>query len=202
MFDVEDLTLEQALKNARGHFRTITEHKLLVLRFCLRCGLLKQGLMHDNSKYSPAEFIVGVRYYQGDRSPNDIDRRTHGYSGAWMHHKGRNRHHYEYWNDYIPPGENNTGGGVGPVPMPRRYIAEMFCDRLAACHVYNKDNYSDDLALKYYSRSKGRGRMLIHPDTDRDLYFLLKYCSSYGEEQTFQYIRKIYLRGERSEETI
>ena len=81
------------------HFCTITKHKFLVMGGCFRVGLIRQGLTHDLSKYSPTEFLTGMRYYQGTRSPNAAEREDKGYSDAWMHHKGRNRHHYEYWTD-------------------------------------------------------------------------------------------------------
>ena len=81
------------------HFKTITHHKMVVMQGCFRVGLYWQGLAHDMSKYSPTEFLMGIRYYQGTRSPNAAEREEKGYSEAWMHHKGRNRHHWEYWND-------------------------------------------------------------------------------------------------------
>ena len=193
-----ELSFSEAFANARGHFKTITRHRNLVMKFCFACGLYRQGLLHDLSKYSPSEFYAGVLYFQGDRSPNDIDRRENGYSAAWMHHKGRNKHHYEYWNDYILP--EHGGNGVGPIAMPRRYVAEMFCDRLAACHVYHPEGYSDDLALKYFNR--GKNRIDMHPDTKRDLDFLLHYNAKYGEKKALQYIKQIYLKqGIPSEDT-
>ena len=69
-----------------AHFKTITHHKLLVMKHCFRAGLYWQGLVHDLSKYMPSEFWVGARYYQGDHSPNDAERKAIGYSSAWMHH--------------------------------------------------------------------------------------------------------------------
>ena len=81
------------------HFKTITHHKILVMTSCFRVGLYWQGLTHDLSKYSLTEFCVGARYYQGTKSPNSAERHEVGWSTAWMHHKGRNRHHYEYWTD-------------------------------------------------------------------------------------------------------
>lgn len=81
--------------NAWKHFKTITFHKYLVAKGCFRVGLYRQGLLHDLSKYSPTEFKVGVKYYQGTRSPNNAEREDIGFSTAWLHHKGRNRHHYE-----------------------------------------------------------------------------------------------------------
>mgnify|MGYP006938595370 CR=1 FL=1 len=45
-------------------------------------------MMHDLSKYSPSEFIPGVKYYQdGHRSPNNAQREDEGVSKAWLHHK-------------------------------------------------------------------------------------------------------------------
>ena len=126
------------------HFKTITEHKLLVMRGCFRLGLYKQGLLHDMSKYSPSEFLVGAKYYQGVQSPNNAERLAIGYSSAWLHHKGRNKHHYEYWLDYSA----HVGEGIIPVQMPDQYIAEMFVDRVAASKIYNKGHYTDDIPLK------------------------------------------------------
>lgn len=65
-----------------GHLRTINHHKFLVMRHCFRVGLYRQGLLHDLSKYSPSEFLTGVKFYQGNRSPNEEERRVLGYSAA------------------------------------------------------------------------------------------------------------------------
>ena len=95
------MTYKEILDNTAGHFKTITEHKIRVMRHCFDIGLYGQGLLHDLSKYAPVEFLNGCKYYQhGKRSPNNAEREDKGYSMAWMHHKGRNRHHYEYWTDY------------------------------------------------------------------------------------------------------
>ena len=108
---------------------------MLVLAGCFRVGLYWQGLTHDLSKYSPTEFLIGARYYQGDRSPNAAERQDKGYSEAWMHHKGRNRHHYEYWTDM-----NMQTRCYESVQMPRRYLVEQIMDRRAACIVYQGAN--------------------------------------------------------------
>ena len=83
--------------NIKGHFETITRHKLLVMKYCFECGLYEQGLAHDLSKYSPTEFIPGCIYYQGDHSPNEAERAAKGYTSAWLHHKGRNNLQMEYY---------------------------------------------------------------------------------------------------------
>ena len=56
--------------------------------------------MHDLAKYSPTEFPKGCIYFQGDRSPNNKEREVTGISLSWLHHKGRSKHHFEYWLDY------------------------------------------------------------------------------------------------------
>ena len=82
------------------HFRTITRHRHKVIANCARAGIFWQGLRHDLSKYSPTEFILGAKYFQGTRSPNEKERERYGYYLAWMDDFCRNGHHYEYSNDY------------------------------------------------------------------------------------------------------
>ena len=172
------------MSKAWNHFKTITHHKWLVLQGCFRVGLYRQGLLHDLSKYSPTEFLVGARYWQGNRSPNNAEREPVGYSSAWLHHKGRNKHHYEYWIDYST---RDIEGGMAPAPMPVRYVIEMFMDRVAACKVYHKAAYRDQDPLNYYM--SGKTPPPLHPRTKRMLEFLLHMLADQGEEKTFRYIR-------------
>jgi hypothetical protein len=165
-----------------GHLFTITRHRHLVMRHCFRAGIPLRGLLHDLSKYSPAEFIPGVKFYTGDRSPTAGEREYYGYSKAWMHHKGRNRHHYEYWSDFSIESRRNV-----PVRMPVVFVIEMFCDRMAACKVYQKDKYTDSSALEYFNRRRGTEDM--HPETEALLEKLLTMLARKGERETFRYIR-------------
>lgn len=167
------------------HFKTITYHKYLVAKGCFRVGLYRQGILHDLSKYGPTEFGVGIKYFQGDRSPNNAEREAIGYSGAWLHHKGRNKHHYEYWVDYSGQGDD---GALVPVPMPPKYVAEMIMDRIAACKVYRGEDYTDAAPLEYYLRGKGRN-IPIHPETADILERMLRMLAEKGEEETFRCIR-------------
>ena len=169
-----------------AHFKTITRHRNLVCKYCFRLGLYSQGLMHDLSKYSPAEFITGAKYYQGSRSPNDAERKATGVSLAWLHHKGRNRHHLEYWVDYVI----NPDGSVGFAGnrMPLRFVAEMFCDRIAASQIYLGDQYTDASPYNYYVNSKGV--IMIHPDTGAELEKMLRVLRDEGEDAAFAYVRK------------
>lgn len=169
------------------HFKTITHHRQLVLRHCIKAGIPLQGLMHDLSKYSPTEFIPGARYYLGYKSPNVLERERNGCSYAWMHHKGRNKHHYEYWVDY----RLNTRR-PGPVRMPDRFLIEMFCDRIAASKVYQGDKYSPDKPLAYLRN--GHAKELMHPDTARVLEEWLVMLAEQGEEETFAHIRSLHRR--------
>lgn len=166
------------------HFRTITRHRHKVIANCARAGILRQGLIHDLSKYSPTEFIPGAKYFQGTRSPNEKERELYGYSQAWMHHKGRNRHHYEYWNDYNPKTKQ-----IENVEMPVKYVIEMFCDRVAASKIYNGKNYTDGAPFTYFCRIRGKHRM--HPNTEALLEKLLVMLRDEGEEKTFAYIRSM-----------
>ena len=166
-----------------GHLRTINHHKWLVLKHCFRVGLYKQGLLHDLSKYTPTEFIPGIKYYQGTQSPNNIERKVKGYSSAWLHHKGRNKHHLEYWIDYSPTGDHKITG----MKMPVKYVVEMFCDRVAACQNYNKDSYTDSSPWDYYY--KERYHYILHDETRALLEKLLLMLKEQGEEKTFSYIR-------------
>lgn len=174
---------------ALQHFKTITYHKYLVMQGCFRVGLYWQGLTHDLSKYMPSEFFVGAKYYQGTRSPNNAEREAKGYSSAWLHHKGRNKHHYEYWIDYSM---KDIEGGMRPAQMPVRYVIEMFMDRVAASKVYNKENYKDSDPLKYFL--SGKNQDLLHPKTRKQLEILLRMLAKRGETETFAYIRKRILK--------
>jgi hypothetical protein len=170
------------------HFKTITKHRWLVMKGCFRVGLYWQGLTHDLSKYSPAEFCSGVRYYQGNRSPNTAEREQKGYSEAWMHHKGRNRHHYEYWTDLSMETRRYES-----VPMPRKYLVEMVMDRIAACKVYQGEKYTAASALEYFLPS--RERWLMHPQTRDGLEYILTMLRDRGEEETFRFLRVVVLSG-------
>lgn len=168
--------------NIAGHFKTITKHRHMVIRHCFKAGILWRGLLHDLSKYTPAEFCAGARFYKGTRSPNEAEREEYGYSAAWLHHKGRNRHHFEYWTDYNP-----TTKCVGPVKMPIVFVKEMFCDRVAASKIYQGKNYTEGHPLEYFLR--GKANRNIHPETSALLEEWLTMLAEQGEAATFKHIK-------------
>lgn len=164
------------------HFITITKHRNEVVRLCFKAGIGFQGLFHDLSKYSPTEFIPGARYYSGKESPNNGERRDTGMSLAWMHHKGRNKHHFEFWYDYELATKK-----IVPMDMPDRYIKEMFCDRIAASKTYNKAGYTQRSPLEYLEKSTAKEKMT--EKTYRKLLYLLRLLAEKGEKEALRFVR-------------
>ena len=169
----------------RAHLHTVNRHRALVCHYCMKLGLVWQGLTHDLSKYSPTEFWRSAKYYLGYRSPNDNERMTTGVSLSWLHHKGRNRHHFEYWIDYRMGKDGKIF--MGGCKMPKKYVAEMFCDRIAASRVYLGDRYTDDAPYNYFVRSKHE--LLIHPETSAEIEEMLRVLKDEGEKAAFAYVR-------------
>ena len=175
-----------------GHLHTVTRHRHIVIKNCARAGILWQGLKHDLSKYSPTEFVPGVKYYTGDRSPNEGERKDLGYSRAWIHHKGRNKHHFEYWQDI-----STQTHKYEYMSMPYRYVAEMFCDRVAASKIYRGKAYVDSDPLNYFV---GRhAKSIMNPETAGDLEELLSMLAEKGEKQTFKYLKQEIKRRKKNE---
>ncbi len=171
------------------HLHTINRHRRLVRRGCFKVGLYRQGLTHDLSKYSPTEFFAGIKYYQGVRSPNVAERMDKGYSAAWLHHKGRNKHHFEYWTDY----SFETGKPLEYVRMPRKYFVESVMDRIAACKVYRGRTYTDAAAYEYLTTRESERHM--HEKDYEDLVFILRMLKDKGEKETFRFLKNEYLKG-------
>ena len=146
------------LKNIVKHFKLITHHKCLVFKLCLMIGEPWRGFMHDWSKYSPTEFWEGVKYFQGTYSPIRNCKKENGYSKAWLHHKGRNKHHAEYWFD-------NTAPQKTPI-IPYKYAVEMVCDKLAAGMAYQGKKLTKEYELEYWN-NRERKNMFINENIDK-----------------------------------
>lgn len=162
-----------------GHLKTVMKHRREVRKLCFKCGLYWQGLTHDLSKYSPTEFLRGVKFFTGKGSPHVGERAVYGYSEAWIHHHNRNKHHAEYWQDIF-------NGKSGYAKMPKKYLAEMICDRVAACKIYLQETYTQTAPLAYYNSKKDENQ--FHVVTRNDLEFFLGMLAADGEEATFEYI--------------
>lgn len=130
------------LRNLVGHLNMVNSHRFMVFKLSIKAGIPFRGLIHDLSKYHPIEFFEGVKYFDGKISPIKVCKKKEGYSKAWLHHKGRNKHHFEYWYDFNTPDKT-------PI-IPYKYVAEMICDNLAASLTYNKKNWSAEDQLNYF----------------------------------------------------
>jgi len=74
--------------------------------------------------------------------------------------------------------------------MPDKYIIEMFCDRVAASKIYQKDKYTDASAYEYFEMGRKRRLPIIHESTSNKLEKLLLMLKNEGEKKTFAYLRK------------
>ena len=168
-----------------GHLMTVCRHKKHVMYACFRMHLYAQGITHDLSKFSPAEFSAGVRYFDGHKSPNAVDRMVNGYSSAWLHHKGRNKHHIEYWLDFSGKEEDR----IVCFKMPMRYVAEMVADRYAASKAYRGKDYLQSDPWDYHMKT--RNRMIIDRDTRAVLDNALAIMRDNGNEAAFAFMRRL-----------
>ena len=145
--------------NLFRHIALVMRHKNAVFVHRAKCGIPWRGFVHDLSKFSPEELFESVKYFTGYRSPIGVCRRETGMSRAWLHHKGRNKHHIEYWID--PDCE------VQPL-MPYKFAVECACDKIAATKVYSKKNYTSDMPLahweKYGNKAPGNPKTMAFLD--------------------------------------
>jgi hypothetical protein len=165
-----------------GHLRTVNQHRRMVRKLCFKCGLYNQGLLHDLSKYSPVEFINGVKFYTGTGSPHIGERQAYGYSKAWLNHKGKNKHHAEYWQDIC------SDGFTHPIPMPEKYFFEMLCDRIAASMIYLGDKFTAASPLEYYETHRDENQ--FHGNTRWKLETWLRSIERDGVDVTLKRIKE------------
>ena len=166
------------------HIKLVMKHKWIVFKLCCKVGVPMRGILHDWSKFSPTEFFESIKYYDGHKSPITACKAEKGYSNAWLHHKGRNKHHPEYWIDMSLP--NKT------VIMPYKYAAEMICDKMAAGLVYSGKDWKPNTQIDYYM--KEREKSLIHPQIDKFMIATFTEVSENGLDKTLtkENIKKLY----------
>lgn len=169
------------------HLNKILTHKRWVAHYCFMCGLYWQGIMHDMSKFSPTEFWESVKYYQGTRSPINACKEDKGYSMAWFHHRGRNKHHWEFWMDDFEKGSI-------PKKMPFKYALEMICDYLGAGRAYAGDTFTMDGEYAWWLSKKDIVKM--HKDTFVFTCEIMDHMKEYGIEETLK--NKEYINELRS----
>jgi hypothetical protein len=161
------------IKNFFKHLKTVITHRHYVMKNCFYCGLYLQGLTHDLSKFSPTEFWESVKYYNGKISPIDVCKKENGVSYAWQHHKGRNKHHCEYWTDRYDE-------GTVAVKMPYKYALELVCDYIGAGIAYSGGikNFSMEGEFKWWLNK--RKTLYIHEETKKFVDAYMYMCLQYG----------------------
>ena len=168
------------------HFSLICRHKWLVFKFCCKLGQPWRGFWHDLSKFSPIEFFESIKYYSGTHSPITEAKKDKGYSEAWLHHKGRNKHHIQYWEDKSAP---------QPYPkIPYPYVVEMLCDKLSANIIYNGKNWTRNSQLEYYLKEREREKILVNKNLDNFFLEIFTKLSEEGLEKILDkdYIKQVY----------
>ena len=172
------------------HFKTVCKHRHYVLKECSACGIFWQGLRHDLSKFGATEFVSSAKYFQGNRSPINAEKEEIGYSKAWLHHKGHNKHHWEYWTDFA------DDGSIIANKIPINYVVEMVCDWIGAGKAYTKDKWTQHEPLNYYVKVR-KGRH-FHPDTEKLILEFLTLISDKGLDEFHRYAKTVlknYKRG-------
>ena len=171
------------ITNLFKHIGLVIRHKHKVFINCAKCGLFFRGLVHDMSKFSPTELFESARYYQGNRSPIGVCRRENGVSLAWLHHKGRNKHHIEYWLD--------PDCTVTPI-MPYKYAVECICDKLAATKTYKGKDYSPEKLIEHWE--KYGNKVNGNPKTMAFIERVFHDISEHGEKFVLnkKYMKKTY----------
>lgn len=166
------------------HFKTVCKHKAVVYRECKSCGITWRGIVHDLSKFSPIEFSASAKHFQGNRSPIEAEKEDCGYSIAWLHHKGVNKHHWEWWTDF------DDNGQIIANKIPSRYVVEMICDWVGAGKVYSNEKWTQDEPLNYfYKVRKGR---YFHPETEKLIVYLLEIIRDKGLDEFHRVCRQKY----------
>ena len=163
-------------------FKQIMKHKYNVMKECFKCGLFKQGLMHDNSKLGKYEFERICKYYVINLTSQDFERQQKGYSEIWLHHKGCNRHHWEYWIDV--DGYNETC-----VKMPINDVVEMLCDWITNLKYNNSnDDWDGSKVFNMFIKQYNSGKIRLHIDTYN---FIFNVLSNYSVGNTlYESIKK------------
>jgi hypothetical protein len=175
------------VSNAWKHFKTICKHKYWVGHYCFKAGIPWRGITHDLSKFSPIEFWESVKYYQGTSSPIDACKKANGWSKAWLHHKGRNDHHYEYWQD-------NFDKGGEALLMPKECAIELVCDYLGAGRAYMGKEFTYASEYKWWA-AKRSNPLAMHPKIKEFIEYVLQSCwadETVGNEPNLKMLGDLY----------
>jgi hypothetical protein len=158
--------MTNTFKSYIKHFITICKHKYYVGKECFKLKLYWQGITHDLSKFSYTEFLSSAKYFQGNCSPILAEKIEKGYSLAWLNHKSKNKHHWEYWIDFMD-------GNIISIEIPNKYLKEMFCDYIGASKAYNK-NFKPNMPLEYFNTNSKSANCYMHKNSVEKLRKMLE----------------------------
>lgn len=173
--------------NVLKHIKLVSKHKWYVFKYAVKAGIPVRGLLHDLSKFSPTEFFESVKYYNGKRSPLHVAREQNGYSAAWLHHKGRNKHHFEYWEDL------SKTERIG-VFLPYKYMIEAVCDKISAGIVYQGKEWNQKEPYLYWMNIERNGPVVKHEGTLEFMDTVLKkiYDDGLDKAMNRKYLKSTY----------
>ena len=171
------------------HLHTVNKHRWYVFLYSIKAGIPFRGFLHDLSKYSFIEFFESVKYFDGHKSPIHLAKQDKGYSNAWLHHKGRNKHHLEYWEDITKKDGHHYG-----VFMPYKYLVESICDRLAAGKAYNGKNFNYKQPLEYWNNIEKNSPIKKHKGVIEFTDIVLEKIAKDGIDESLKpkYLKKLY----------
>ena len=173
------------IHNFFGHLFTVLKHKYWVSYYAFQLGIPVRGVLHDLSKFHPVEFFESVKYYTGTSSPIDECKKANGYSKAWMHHKGHNKHHYEYWQD-------NFDNGGTPLCMPLKETLEMLCDYLGAGRAYNGKNFTFEKEYEWWI-AKSAKPLAMHEVQKKFFTRVFEHMVNTRQLASKEYLEAIYI---------
>lgn len=160
------------------HLSLILKHRHQVIRNGYHLGIFWHCLKHDLSKFSPVEFNNASKYFVGTHSPVYEERLSNGYfSKQCQHHTKRNKHHWEYWTDFLK-------GRVIAKNMPYKYALEFVADTLSASKTYDPKNFKNDTTLKYFET---HSKVYYMTDTTREF---IRWCLSEYAENGWKNLKK------------
>ena len=149
----------QAVSKHFRYLRYVLRHKWYVLQECWRFGIRWRGLVHDLSKFSPAEWGPYADYFYGgdwppySETPGEWKRQLgdkwtkewvqRRFDRAWLHHIHRNPHHWQHWV------LREDSGATKVLDMPYACILEMIADWFGAGRAINGPPEDDNPLMRY-----------------------------------------------------
>ena len=178
------------ISRAFHHLKTVLKHKYWVFRYAWMAGIPFRGIIHDFSKFSPTEFCKSVKWYNGKQSPVACEREVMGFSEIWLHHRGHNSHHFEYWVYWVDKDKDKDlgdGGVIVPI-MPFKDALEMVCDWLGAGRAYLGTDFSMTKQIEYFDRATNSP--FIHPQTKLFVWLMYQGLANASDKKAMKKVFK------------